>query len=106
MIYKMEHHTFIFHYKLLNLFTQKELENIFLKNFKNYPILNIPMYKTIPTKSNFRYSFLPHVINGFYIYGLEVSVDINSDDSPVIEDDNGKITKEQFFKELNKIGKI
>ncbi|MDK2083319.1 hypothetical protein PT502_05825 [Aliarcobacter butzleri] len=50
LIYQIENPKFIFHYKLVNTFSQEILEKIFLTHFENYPILNIPMLR------NYNYS--------------------------------------------------
>lgn len=104
LVYKLEHPSFVFHYKLLNTFTQAELEELYLKHYKNYPIFNISLYRSKPSKHDFKYTFLPHVINGFYLHGIEVSVDLNDADVAVIEcDEKGQITKDEFIAFLQNV---
>uniref|UniRef100_UPI004047A04B hypothetical protein n=1 Tax=Aliarcobacter sp. TaxID=2321116 RepID=UPI004047A04B len=97
IINKLENPTFIFHYKLLNTFSKEILENIVSKHFEIYPILNIPLLKSKIDKQDISYIFLPDYIQGFYIKGIEVSVDLDDSDFAIIEDDNGVITKDRFF---------
>lgn len=102
LVYRIKHPTFIFHYKLLNLFSQKELEQIMLKHMCNYPILNISLFSNAPKRGALKYAFLPHIIDGFYIDGIEVSVDLNQSDIPLIEDiDSGVISKNELLTRLN-----
>lgn len=101
LIYKMEHPTFIFHYKLLNTFSKQELEKLFLKYYENYPIFNTANYTSLQKNLTIGYSFLPQIINGFYLNGYEISVDSNKIDSAVIEDlSSGIISKKEFLKRL------
>ena len=64
LIHKMEHPIFSFHYKLLNSFSKQSLENICLKYFDNYPVLNISLLKTKVQKNAIYYLFLPNYIKG------------------------------------------
>lgn len=101
-IHQLENPIFDFHYKLLNTFTETELKSIILSNFKNYPILNICKLKNT---SNFKYNdslFQKHVINGFYLDGVEVSTDLNESNTVLIEDDMvGEIDKKSFLEKIN-----
>ena len=98
LIHKLENPLFSFHYKLLKAFSRWELENICKKHFTNYPILNISYFNR---NNKFTGNFLLlNYINGFYINGMEVSVDLSDDDFPIYEDEKGKITKEEFLKRV------
>lgn len=66
LIYQIENPKFIFHYKLVNTFSQEILEKIFLTHFKNYPILNIPMLRNYNYSNNFQYIFLSKYVSSFY----------------------------------------
>ena len=101
LIHKMEHPIFSFHYKLLNCFSKQSLENICLKYFDNYPVLNISLIKTKAQKDEICYLFLPHYINGFYINGIEVSVDLDETDYAIIEDEENKISVQDCLKLLD-----
>jgi hypothetical protein len=100
LIHKLENPTFIFHYKLLNLFSKDLLEKLFLKHFDNYPILNIPLLKNSILDQKISYIFLPKYISGFYMNNIEVNVDLDDSDIAVIEDDSGTITKEEFLERV------
>jgi hypothetical protein len=101
LIFKIKHPSFIFHYKLLNLFSQQELESIMLMYFSNHPLFNIPLFQKPPKRNTLDYAFLPQVVNGFYLEGIEVSVDLNESDMPLLEDlENGIISKEEFLKRI------
>lgn len=101
LFYKMKHPSFNFHYKLLNLFTQKELETICLENYRYYPRLNIHLLKLTPNKYTLRDIFLPHNVDGFYLYGMEISVDLDDSDYPTIEDEYSHIiSKKEFMTKL------
>ena len=101
LIYQIENPKFIFHYKLINTFSQEILEKIFLTHFENYPILNIPMLRNYDYSNNFKYIFLPKYVSGFYIDDILVRVS-SKDDLAEIEDVyNGVITKEEFLHKLN-----
>lgn len=100
LIHKLENPTFIFHYKLLNLFSKDLLEKLFLKHFDNYPILNIPLFKNSIFKQENPYIFIPNYISRFYMNNIEVNVDLDDSDIAVIEDDEGTITKEEFLERV------
>lgn len=101
LIHKIENPTFVFHYKLLNLFTQQELEEIMRTHFSNHPILNMSLFQKPPKHNTLDYAFLPHVVNGFYLDDIEVSVDLDESDMPLLEDvESGIVTKEEFLKRL------
>jgi len=94
LIFRLENITYLFHYKLLNMFTQQELENIFSKNFNIYQKINVQFLKikeeTLYWQSNL---FLPTYISGFYAKGIEVSTDLSRDDYPTIEfNEDKKVT--------------
>lgn len=100
VIHKLENPTFIFHYKLINTFSEEILKKIFIKDFNNYPILNISYLKTNKlSRFNCNYIFLNNYIQGFFIDGIEVCVDLNESNYVIIEDtSNGiVITKEEFL---------
>ena len=80
-IFRVEKPRFIFHTKLLNVFTQEDLEFIAQKYFKYYPILNLKDFS----------QFLPIEINGWYLHGIEIDTDLDENNVPHIEDKNGKI---------------
>jgi hypothetical protein len=97
IIHKLENPIFSFHYKLLNTFSREFLEKFFLKQFNNYPNLNIPLLKNKLDRYDIPQLFLPHYVEGFYVYGIEVSVDLDESDFAIIEDDGRDITRERFF---------
>ena len=47
--------------------------------------------------------FLPNYINGFYINGIEVSVDLDETDYAIIEDDSNVISAQNCLKLLGVI---
>ena len=87
-VYELENPKFEFHYKLLNVFSQEQLEKIMKKHFNTDPILNLKDFS----------HFLPNVTNGWYGCGIEVSTDLDDNDYPLIEDDKGIITPEKLLK--------
>lgn len=99
----MEHPIFSFHYKLLNSFSKQSLEDICLKYFDNYPVLNVSLLKTKVQKNAIYYLFLPNYINGFFINGIEVSVDLDETDYAIIEDDSNEISAQDCLKLLGVI---
>ncbi|PRM97588.1 hypothetical protein [Aliarcobacter cryaerophilus] len=99
LIHKMEHPIFNFHYKLLNTFSKKSLEDICLKHFNNYPILNVAILKT-KVYDRIHYLFLPNYVNGFYIFGIEASVDLDETDYAIIENDSKEILMQECLKLL------
>ena len=99
IFYHLENPPFIFHYKLLNVFSQEILTDICKKHFPKYPTLNISILKNSSIK-NLEYLFLPLYFNGFYINGIEISVDLNESDYAVMEDGKGVISKEEFLKRI------
>ena len=105
IMHKLENPIFSFHYKLLNTFLREFLEKFFLEEFHNYPNLNIPLLKNRIDRYDIPQLFLPHYVEGFYLYGIEVSVDLDESDFAIIEDDKGEITKEKFFEILKENNK-
>ena len=101
LIYQIENPKFIFHYKLINTFSQEILEKIFLTHFENYPILNIPMLRNYNYSNNFKYIFLPKYVSGFYIDDILVRVSSKNDFAEIEDIYNGVITKEEFLYKLN-----
>lgn len=101
LIYQIENPKFIFHYKLINTFSQEILEKIFLTHFENYPILNIPMLRNYNYSNNFKYIFLPKYVSGFYIDDILVRVSSKNDLAEIEDVYNGVITKEEFLHKLN-----
>ena len=101
LIYQIENPKFIFHYKLINTFSQEILEKIFLTHFENYPILNIPMLRNYNYSNNFKYIFLPKYVSGFYIDDILVRVSSENDFAEIEDIYNGVITKEEFLYKLN-----
>lgn len=101
LIYQIENPKFIFHYKLLNTFSQEILEKIFLTHFENYPILNIPMLRNYNYSNDFKYIFLPKYVSGFYIDDILVRVSSENDFAEIEDIYNGVITKEEFLHKLN-----
>lgn len=101
LIYQIENPKFIFHYKLINTFSQEILEKIFLTHFENYPILNIPMLRNYNYSNNFKYIFLPKYLSGFYIDDILVRVSSKNDFAEIEDIYNGVITKEEFLHKLN-----
>lgn len=104
LFYHFENPTKIFHYKLLNTFTLEELETLCQKFDFKEPILNTALLKSESDISRWISNlFLPHYCDGFYIadIGIEISVDLKSDDVAVIEDnDIGVISKIKLFERL------
>lgn len=101
LIYQMENSKFIFHYKLINTFSQEILEKIFLTHFENYPILNISMLRNYNYSNNFKYIFLPKYISGFYMDDILIRVSSKDDFAEIEDVYNGIITKEEFLNKLN-----
>lgn len=85
---RLENPKFEFHYKLLNIFSQKQLEKIMKKYFNSNPILNLKDFKC----------FLPIKTDGWYGDGIEVSTDLDNNDFPLIEDEQGIITPKMLLK--------
>lgn len=101
LIYQIENSKFIFHYKLVNTFSQEILEKIFLTHFENYPIVNIPMLRNHIYSSSFQYIFLLKYISSFYMDDIIVRVSSNNDFAEIEDVYNGEITKEEFLYKLN-----
>ena len=101
LIYQIENPKLIFHYKLINTFSQEILEKIFLTHFENYPILNIPMLRNYNYSNNLQYIFLPKYISGFYIDDILVRISSKDDFAEIEDVYNGVITKEKFLHKLN-----
>ena len=101
LIYQIENPKFIFHYKLINTFSQEILEKIFLTHFENYPILNIPMLRNYNYSHSFQYIFLPKYVSSFYIDDILVRVSSKNDFAEIEDIYNGVITKEEFLFRLN-----
>lgn len=97
IIHKLENPIFNFHYKLLNTFSKEFLEKFLLKKFDIYPILNVVLLKNRIHKQNIPQIFLPNYTEGFYLNGIEISVDLDDSDFAIIEDDGREITRERFF---------
>ena len=102
IIHKLENPMCSFHYKLLNTFSREFLEKFLLEDFDIYPILNVPLLKNRIDRGSFHRIFLPHYTSGFYMNGIEISVDLDDSDSAIIEDDSGVITTDKFFEIINK----
>lgn len=102
LINQMENPKYIFHYKLINTFSQEILEKIFLIHFENYPILNMSKLKNHIFQDDFSTLFIPKYIKNFYMNNLIVSVNSKKNDFAVIEDIyDGTITKEKFLNKIN-----
>lgn len=102
LINQMENPKYIFHYKLINTFSQEILEKIFLTHFENYPILNMSKLKNHIFQDDFSTLFIPKYIKNFYMNNLIVSVNSKKNDFAVIEDIyDGTITKEKFLNKIN-----
>ncbi len=101
LIYQMDNPKFIFHYKLVNTFSQEILEKIFLTHFENYPIVNIPMLRNHNYSSSFQYIFLPKYISSFYMDDILVRVSSEDDFAKIEDVYNGVIIKEEFLFRLN-----
>ena len=101
LIYQIENPKFIFHYKLVNTFSQEILEKIFLTHFKNYPILNIPMLRNYNYSNSFQYIFLPKYVSGFYMDDILIRVSSENDFAEIEDVYSGVITKEEFLFRLN-----
>ena len=100
IIHKLENPILSFHYKLLNTFSRAFLEKFVLEKFDIYPILNVVLLKNKIDRQNISQIFLPNYSGGFYINGIEISVDLDDSDFAIIEDDSGVITTERFFEIL------
>lgn len=102
LIYRMENITHIFHYKLLNMFTQEELEAISTRLYKSFPRLNIALLKSKENLSLQSNLFLPHYHTGFYAQEIEISTDLDKSDYPTIEykagDNKSSLTKQEVLK--------
>lgn len=101
LIYQIENPKFIFHYKLINTFSQEILEKIFLTHFESYPILNITMLRNYNYSNSFQYIFLPKYVSGFYMDDILVRVSSENDFAKIENIYNGVITKEEFLHKLN-----
>ena len=101
LIYQIENPKLIFHYKLINTFSQEILEKIFLTHFENYPILNIPMLRNYNYSNNLQYIFLPKYISGFYIDVILVRISSKDDFAEIEAVYNGVITKEKLLPKLD-----
>lgn len=103
LIYRLENPTFIFHHKLLKLFSQIKLEKIMLKHFEHNSILNVPLLRNYVDKFNTPHIFLPNYINNFSIDGIRISIDLDDNDFAIIEDtvnSNTIISKKEFLKRI------
>ena len=101
LIYRIENPTYIFHYKLLNLFSQTCLEQFQKYNLSNNAVLYIDrIIRTMEDKNKrISHPFLPQYIAGYYIDGIEISTDLDDSDEPLIEDMiNGGTLSVQDFK--------
>lgn len=103
ILYRINNPTFIFHYKLLNSFSKTILEEFYTKNFSYYPILNIEILKNRSNNLGVSNLFLPNYIEGLYIDGLEISVDLDDSDFAVIEYYGSDEDKDKFMKKLGLI---
>ena len=103
IIHKLENPIFSFHYKLLNTFSREFLEKFLLEDFDIYPILNVALLKNKIDRQNISQIFLPNYTGGFYIDGIEISVDLDDSDFAIIENDGCDITRERFFEIIEKI---
>ncbi len=103
LIYKLENPILSFHNKLLNSFSQGTLEALYKNNFPNDPILNVDLLdRSLKMKERrLRHILLPNYSNGFYMDGIEVSVDMNDSDYATIEDleNGGEMTVDEFLKQ-------
>jgi len=104
-IYRMENIVYVFHYKLLNMFTQKELEDV-LNTWGIHPKINtalLKVQKEISWKDNLFLS--NYFYGGFYADGIEISTDLSEDDYPTIDYYNedlkdNSLTKQEILKIL------
>ena len=87
---------------MLNTFSREFLEKFLLEDFDIYPILNVALLKNKIDRQNISQIFLPNYTGGFYIDGIEISVDLDDSESAIIEDDSGVITTDKFFEIINK----
>ena len=108
LLYRMENITYVFHYKLLNMFTQEELEEISSKLYNEIPRLNIALLKSQEDIYWERDLFLPCYKNGYYAYmdEIEISTDLDGSDYPTIEYEgrryyNSSPTKQELLKLLS-----
>lgn len=103
LIHKIETKSFLFHYKILNIFQKEIIENIMLKEFKIYQILNIPLLKNKLYKDDIPHLFLPNYVDVIYFNGMKISVDFDDSDFAVIENvDTGiLISQEEFMKNFS-----
>ncbi len=102
LLYRMENITNVFHYKLLNMFTQEELEAISIRLYKSFPRLNVALLKSQENLSLDSDLFLPHYHTGFYAHEIEISTDLDKSDYPTIEyeagDNKSSLTKQEILK--------
>lgn len=106
IIHKLENPILSFHYKLLNTFSREFLEKFLLKEFDIYPILNVVLLKNKIDKQNISQIFLPNYTEGLYVYGIEISVDLDDSDFAIIEDDSSEMTTDRFFEIMMNKNKI
>ena len=97
IIHKLENPVCSFHYKLLNTFSREFLEKLLLEQFRVHPILNVALLKNRIDRQNISQIFSPHYTEGFYIKGIEISVDLDDSNFAIIEDDSGVITTDRFL---------
>lgn len=83
LMYRLKHSTYIFHYKLLNMFTPQELERIF-RHKSLYLKLNIPLLQASNKEHKLGNLFLPNYIDNIKANGVEIRVDLNTDDYPLV----------------------
>lgn len=103
IIHKLENHIFSFHYKLLNTFSREFLEKFLLEKFDIYPILNVALLKNRINRQNIPQIFSPHYTSGFYMNGIEISVDLDDSDFAIIENDGRDITRDRFLEIIEKL---
>jgi len=80
-IFTIKNPIFVFHPKLLNVFSKRDLESITKKYFNSNPILNCKNFK----------EFLPIKTDGWYTNDIEVSTDLDENLFPLIENNDGSI---------------
>lgn len=86
-IQRLENPKFVFHPKLLNVFSQNELEGYFQKDEDNI-LLDI---KDVS-------KFKPRQIDGWLNEEVEVSTDLDDNDFPLLEDREGNIILPEEFR--------
>lgn len=108
--YHFENPIIVYHYKILKTFTTQELQKLTSIFDYSYPILNVAALDTCDRHTHYNMLFLTHYFNGcFFGIGkatdkyIEISVDLHESDYAVIENEDGKISKEKLFEIISAV---